>query len=384
LPAAEDAGHPGARAAAFSSHREIQSADTPHFSTPRLTTAPFNITTDALIIGAGPIGLFQAFELGLLGVQCCIVEALDRPGGQCTELYPDKPIYDIPGTAYTTAADFISQLQKQIAPFHTPIYYQQTVMSIEKNNDRFVATTHTGSTLTTSHVFLATGAGAFTPVKLRTDGINQFEGSQVHYTTIDTSQLEGKSVLVIGDAQPAVDSVIEASTVAADVIFLHRKRRLDATEESLAKLSTLVADGNVQQIKGKITGFKGDSSLEQISIQHSADKTTTHNADILLVRQGNSPKQSDVESWGIATEARHIPVNTEHFETSTPDVYAVGDINSYPAKRKLILCGFHEATLAAFSATAKLRPEKPLHLQYTTTSTELLQRLGATGPKSGT
>lgn len=323
--------------------------------------------------------MFQAFELGLLGVQCCIVEALDKPGGQCTELYPDKPIYDIPGTAYTTAADFISQLQKQIAPFDTAIHYQQTVTQLKKNNDRFVATTHTGSTYTASYVFLATGAGAFTPVKLRTDGINQFEGSQVYYTAIDRSQLKGKSVVVIGDAQAAVDGAIDASGVASEVVFLHRKRRLDATENSLAKLSTLTGNGTVQQIKGKITGFNGDPTLEQISIQHSADKTTTHAADILLVRQGNSPKQSDVDSWGITTKAKHISVNTEHYETSTPDVYAVGDINSYPAKRKLILCGFHEATLAAFSATAKLRPEKPLHLQYTTTSTELLQRLGATG-----
>ena len=341
-----------------------------------LKITPFNVETEALIIGAGPIGLFQAFELGLLGVECCIVEALDRPGGQCTELYADKPIYDIPGTAYTTAADFISQLQKQIEPFKTAIHYQQTIVTLEKGSDRYLATTHTGSTFTAHHVFLATGAGAFTPVKLRTEGIDQFEGSQLHYASAEASQIRNKSVVVIGDGQAAVDSVLSASSTAASVLFLHRKRRLDATQSSVAELSTLVSRNAVQQIKGKITGFSGDSKLEQITVQQSADNTSTHKTDILLVRQGNSPKQSDVESWGVTTAARHIPVDTEHFETSASNVYAVGDINSYPAKRKLILCGFHEATLAAYSATAKLRPDKPLHLQYTTTSTELLQRLG--------
>jgi len=341
-----------------------------------LKTTTSHIDTEALIIGAGPIGLFQAFELGLLGVECCIVESLDRPGGQCTELYADKPIYDIPGTAYTTAAEFISQLEKQIQPFNTAIHYQQTIVTLEKNNDRYLATTQTGNTFTAQHVFLATGAGAFTPVKLRTDGIDQFEGSQVHYASIDSSQIRDKSVVVIGDGQAAVDSVINADSTAANVLFLHRKRRLDATESSLAKLSALVSKNSVQQIKGKITGFSGNSTLKQITVQQSADSISKHTTDMLLVRQGNSPKQSDVESWGVSTVARHIPVDTEHFETSASNVYAVGDINSYPAKRKLILCGFHEATLAAFSATAKLRPDKPLHLQYTTTSTELLQRLG--------
>ncbi len=341
-----------------------------------MNTTPLNVQTEALIIGAGPIGLFQAFELGLLGVECCVVEALDRPGGQCTELYADKPIYDIPGTAYTTAANFIGQLEKQIEPFSAAIHYQQTVETLVQHNGGYRATTQTGSTFTAQYVFLATGAGAFTPVKLRTKGLEQFEGSQVHYGVTDTSLIRDKSVVVIGDGQAAVDAAVSASSTAANVLFLHRKRRLDASESSLEQLSAHVNRNAIQQIKGKLTDFAGDARLEQITVQQSADNITTHKADQLLVHQGNSPKQSDVTSWGVSTEARHIPVDTEHFETGTRNIYAVGDINSYPAKRKLILCGFHEATLAAYSATAKLRPDKPLHLQYTTTSTELLQRLG--------
>lgn len=335
-----------------------------------------NITTEALIIGAGPIGLFQAFELGLLGVDCCIVEALDRPGGQCTELYPDKPIYDIPGTAYTTAEDFILQLLKQIAPFDTPIHYQQTVETLVVDGDTFIATTNTGTTFTARQVFTATGAGAFSPVKLRTKGIEKFEGTQVFYSSVPAEACKSRTVVVIGDAQAAVDGVIEASTSAASVLFLHRKRRLDASAQSLEQLTTLVSNGTVQQIKGKITDHTGGDRLTQITVQQSAEAITTHAVDLILVRQGNSPKQTDFDAWGIQTTAKQIPVDAATFETNLNGIYAIGDINSYPAKRKLILCGFHEATLAAFAATANLRPDKPLHLQYTTTSTELLQRLG--------
>lgn len=343
-----------------------------------------NINTEALIVGAGPIGLFQAFELGLLGVNCCVVEALDRPGGQCTELYPDKPIYDIPGTAYTTAADFIKQLEKQIAPFNIPIHYQQTVESLTPGAESFVATTNTGDTYNAKHVFLATGAGAFSPVKLRTEGIEQFEGTQVHYASCTQAELNGCAVVIIGDGQAAVDCVIAASTKAASILFLHRKRRLDANPQSLEHLAALTGNGTVLQIKGKITNYATEGHrLTQITVQQSAASATTHDVDHILVRQGNSPKQADFASWGIDTTAKQIPVDTANFETKLTGAYAIGDINSYPTKRKLILCGFHEATLAAFAATASLRPEKPLHLQYTTTSTELLQRLGVTEAAKG-
>lgn len=337
------------------------------------------IDTEALIIGAGPIGLFQAFELGLLGVDCHIVEALDRPGGQCTELYPDKPIYDIPGTAYTTAEDFIQQLLAQIKPFGTEIHTGQTVESLTRNdNGDYVATTETGSVFTAKKIFLATGAGAFTPVKLRVDGIEQFNNKQVHYRSLEKQQLAGNNVVIVGDNNTAVQCAIDACDHAKSVVLLHRKRRLDATTESLAVLEQLVANHRIEQIKGKITSYTGNSSLQKIAIQKSTDHTQEYDVDQLIVKLGNSPKQSDLDSWGVATTARHIPVDTAHYQSELPGVFAVGDINIYPAKRKLILCGFHEATLAAFSATASLRPEKPLHLQYTTTSTELQKRLGIT------
>ncbi len=341
-----------------------------------------NIKTEALIIGAGPVGLFQAFELGLLGIDCCIVESLNRPGGQCTELYPDKPIYDIPGTTYTTAAKLIEQLQLQLKPFNTRIEYQQTAKRLERTPTGFNVETTAGDQFEATTVFLATGAGAFTPVKLRTEGLSEFEGSQVHYEQWSDEQyqqhIKGKKVTIAGDAQEAVDCAIHASKLAVEVTLLHRKRRLDASTEALQQLAQLTEQKKVLQIKGKITGFNCSTqgTLEELVIQQSTDNTSTQAVDHLLVRQGNSPKQVDLESWGIDTQARHIPVDTANYESGSPGIYAIGDINSYPAKRKLILCGFHEATLAAFAATAKLRPEKPVHLQYTTTSTELKKRLG--------
>lgn len=346
-------------------------------------TVALNIKTEALIIGAGPVGLFQAFELGLLGIDCCIAEALGYPGGQCTELYADKPIYDIPGTAYTTAADLIAQLQKQIQPFNIDIHYQQNIESLEKTDQGFIAVSGTGSTFTANQVFLATGAGAFTPVKLRTEGINEFEGTQVFYTQPDDSLLSGKSVVIIGDDQTAVDCAIDVCTYTSNTIFLHRKRRLEASEQSLAQLKSLSDNNEVQQIKGKIIDFTENGELQEITIQQNKELSTTHPVDLLLVKQGNSPKQSNLQSWGITTAAKQVPVDPASYETNAIGIYAVGDINSYPAKRKLILCGFHEATLAAFAAAAKLSPEKPVHLQYTTTSTELRQRLGVATTNQG-
>lgn len=332
--------------------------------------------TEVLIIGAGPIGLFQAFQLGLLGIRCQIVESLDRPGGQCEELYADKPIYDIPGTAFTTASDFIQQLIQQIKPFEIPIQYGQTVQHLNQSESNFVASMEQGNTVTAKRVVLATGAGAFTPVKLRVTGIHDFEGRQVHYTEVDNASLTDKNVVVIGDDELAINTALGVCETADSVVFVHRKRRLEASDESIKTLQDAVAAGKLRMLKGKVVGFTADNKLQSISLRESAEVTTEIKVDQLLVRMGNSPKQSELNDWGIETAARQVPVNPAEFETAVSGIYAVGDINMYPAKRKLILCGFHEATLAAYAIAADLRPDKPLHLQYTTTSTELQQRLG--------
>ena len=300
----------------------------------------------------------------------------DRPGGQCEELYPDKPIYDIPGTAYTTASDFIQQLIQQIKPFNTPMHYQRTVQQLSEDNGNLIATTQDGSTYTAKRIIVATGAGAFTPVRLRVEGIHEFEGSQVHYSKENLPGFSNKNVVVIGDNESAITTALAASKSAASVVFIHRKRRLDATDETINTLEKSVAAGTLVSMKGKITDFTADKKLKSISVRVNAETTNKVVADQVLVRLGNSPKQSELGDWGIETAARHVTVDTARFATTAPGIYAVGDINTYPAKRKLILCGFHEATLAAYDIAAGLRPDKPLHLQYTTTSTELLQRLG--------
>jgi len=335
------------------------------------------ITTDALIIGAGPIGLFQAFELGLLGISCHIVEALDQAGGQCSTLYPDKPIYDIPGTAFTSASDFIDQLLQQIKPFDPQIHLNCTVLNISRRGDHFVVSTNSQTEFIAVNIFVATGAGAFTPVKLRDKGFEEFETTQVHYNTPAATLLENKNVVVTGDDSSAVQTALQILPTADTVTLVHRKRRFDINEDTSAGLQRAIDNGSLKAIKGKITSFTvSNSQLQTIVVQQNADSTDEIKLDHLLVRLGNSPKQSALQDWGIPTTANHIPVDTANFESQCAGVYAIGDINIYPAKRKLILCGFHEATLAAFAAAARAQPDKPIHLQYTTTSTELRKRLG--------
>jgi len=283
---------------------------------------------------------------------------------------------DIPGTAYTTASDFIDQLILQIKPFEIPIQYRQTVQQLNKTKSHFIVSMEHGATVTAKRIVLATGAGAFTPVKLRVEGIHAYEGSQVHYTDIDQTSLKEKKVVVIGDDELAIDTALNVCETASSAVFVHRKRRLEASDECIKKLQDAVDTGKLRKVKGKVVEFTADNKLQSLTIRESADLTTEINVDQLLVRMGNSPKQSELGDWGIETTARHVPVNPAEFETVVSGVYAVGDINIYPAKRKLILCGFHEATLAAYAIAADLRPDKPLHLQYTTTSTELQQRLG--------
>jgi len=335
------------------------------------------ITTAALIIGAGPIGLFQAFELGLLGISCHIVEALDQPGGQCTALYADKPIYDIPGTTHTSASGFIEQLLQQIKPFDPKIRLNCTVLNISRSNDQFVVTTNNQVEFVAQNIFVATGAGAFTPVKLRDEGFEKFETFQIHYDTPTASFLENKKVVITGDDSSAVQTALQMLPLAGSLTLVHRKRRFDVNEDTAARLQHAIDSGGLQAIKGKITGHNASNDkLQSITVQQGTDTTDEIELDHLLVRLGNSPKQSPLQDWGIPTTANHISVDTANFESEAAGVYAVGDINTYPAKRKLILCGFHEATLAAFAVARLKQPDKPIHTQYTTTSTELRKRLG--------
>ena len=344
-------------------------------------TDPTPIHTDALVIGAGPVGLFQVFQLGLLGIHAQVVDVLDQAGGQCIELYADKPIYDIPGLPYSTGRDLTQRLLAQVAPFRPAFHFNQQVSQVSRQTDgRWLLATSTQQFLTRT-VFIAAGVGAFVPKELKVDGLAAFAGSQLFYRLPSPEHNKGRRLVVLGGEDAAVDNAIALATAgaqqAASVTLVHRRDVLQASPEALEKLAELRANGRISFIAGQITGIEtqGDR-LVAVKVTTPEDQTLSLALDALLVNQGISPKLGPIADWGLSMERKQLRVDTATFATSEAGIYAVGDINSYPGKKKLIVCGFHEATLAAFAAASYLDPQASGVLQYTTSSALLQQRLG--------
>ena len=346
--------------------------------------------TDALVIGAGPVGLFQAFELGLLGIQCHIVDALPYAGGQCIELYPDKPIYDIPGTPATTGRQLVASLLLQIKPFAPTFHLLQQVNSLLRQTDgRFLVETTANSASTnqsflTKTLFIAAGVGAFQPKKLTVAGLDAFAGTQLFYHLSDDADFAdnfvGKQVTIVGSEDTAVEAALRlASLNAVQITLLHRRDDFSVAPAKLETMRSSIAAGQLQLRIGQIAGFdEQQGQLTALQITDVDGITAPLPVDTLLVLQGLSPKLGPVAQWGLDIERKQLRVDTEKFQTSESGIFAVGDINTYPGKKKLILCGFHEAALASFAAAAIVFPDTPTLLQYTTTSTLLHQRLGVT------
>jgi thioredoxin reductase (NADPH) len=348
--------------------------------------------TDALIIGAGPVGLFQAFELGLLGIQSHIVDALPYAGGQCIELYPDKPIYDIPGTVVTTGRQLVVSLLEQLKPFKPTFHLSQQVKSLARQADgRWLVETSTNSasalanqSFLTKTIFIAAGVGAFQPKKLTVHGLDAFAGTQLFYH-LDAQadfadNLVGKQVTIVGSEDAAVEAAIQLAQLPSNnITLLHRRDVFNAAPDKLEAMRSLIAAGKLQLCIGQIAGFEEQQGrLTALQVTDVEGKTAPLPVDTLLVLQGLSPKLGPVAEWGLDIERKQLKVDTEQFQTSEAGIFAVGDINTYPGKKKLILCGFHEAALASFAAAALVFPDTPTLLQYTTTSTLLHQRLGVT------
>jgi thioredoxin reductase (NADPH) len=354
---------------------------------PAVTSAV--IETDALVIGAGPAGLFLAFELGLLEIHCHIVDSLAAPGGQCTELYGRKPIYDIPGVPVCTAQELIDQLLLQARPFDPRLHLGQQVDTLRARDDgRFDLTTSAGTRFVAKTVFIAGGAGSFQPRKLKLDGIEAFEDRQVFYRVDDATRFADRRVVVHGGTDLALEAVLElaeapAARGPASITLVHRRDVFQAAPELIARVTKQREAGVVKFIAGQITGLEQTDGLLS-ALQVTAGDTSTQSLplDALLVTLGFSPKLGPIADWGLALERRQVVVDTEKFQTSVPGLYAVGDVNTYPGKRKLILSGFHEATLAAFAAAEQLRGQ-PQQLLYTTTSTKLHGLLGVESPEAG-
>lgn len=340
------------------------------------------IDTDALVIGAGPAGLFQVFQLGLQGVACHVVDALPHVGGQCAQLYGDKPIYDIPGIPLCTGRELVQLLQRQIAPLNAQLHLAQQVMQLRRLDDgRWHAVTTAGRQFHARTVFIAAGVGAFVARALKVEGIERLAAGQLHYHPGDLAMLDGQVAVVHGGDEEAVAAAVAAAGKARATYLLYRRDAFQASAALLQQLQQLRDSGAIRVVIGQITGLHATEGGQLRAVQWMDGEGLEHElpAQQLVVCLGISPRLGPVTEWGLAMERKHLNVDPATQATDAPGIYAVGDIVTYPGKRKLIVCGFHEATMAAFAAAEYLQGEKPL-LQYTTTSARLHAILGVSHP----
>ena len=343
---------------------------------------------DVAIIGAGPAGLFQAFQLGLLGLHAVVIDALPHTGGQCIELYPDKPIYDLPGLPVCTGRELVARLLTQLQPFHTPLWLGQAVAHLSPRPDGgFEVGTDQGARLHVRHVVVAAGAGAFTPRKPAVEGLAAFEGRQVFYhPDADPARFAGRDVLILGDEDPALEWALRLCAAHPDghphkarrVTLMHRRNVWRAAPATVDALQALHVAGHLDLCFGQITGLHTTAGhLDALTVLDAQGQEQARPVDLLLPLLGLSPRLGPLADWGLALERKQVPVDTTRgYESQVGGVFAIGDINTYPGKRKLIVCGFHEATLAAYTIAQRHLGEHPLHVQYTTTSAILQARLG--------
>ena len=336
------------------------------------------IRTDVVIVGAGPCGLFQVFELGLLGLKAHLVDSLRVPGGQCVELYPDKPIYDIPAIPVCTGQELTDRLLEQIRPFGAGMHLGQEVTEVQRRADgRFRVVTSAATVFDAGAVVIAGGVGSFQPRRLGVPGAAELEGKYIHYRVKDPRAYADQDVVILGGGDSALDWTLALIEHARSVVLVHRRPEFRGAPASVAKLYALreaqradVLIGNVKEV----TAVGG--VLKSISVQGGDGVVRRLETDQVLAFFGLHPKLGPIAEWGLEIDRRQLGVDTQKFQTSIPGIYAVGDINTYPGKKKLILSGFHEAALAAFSIKEFLEPGKKVPLQYTTTSPLMHKRLG--------
>jgi thioredoxin reductase (NADPH) len=341
------------------------------------TVSPNPIETDALIIGGGPAGLFAVFELGLVDIKAHVVDILDKPGGQCAELYPEKPIYDIPGLPIVTGQGLTDALLAQIRPFGATFHWGQRIDSLQRMQDgRFRAVTDIGTEFHTKVVVIAAGGGSFTPKRPPLPGIESYEGKSVFYSVRRMEDFRDKDVLVVGGGDSALDWTLNLQPVARSLTLLHRRDEFRGAPHSVEQMRALVAAGKVSLLIGQMTGLDGDGSELAVIAVKTKDGEARVQINRLLPFFGLTMKLGPVAEWGLNLHENLIKVDTERFETSEPGIFAIGDINWYPGKLKLILSGFHEAALMSQAAHRIVHPGKKLLFQYTTSSSSLQKKLG--------
>lgn len=334
--------------------------------------------TDVAIIGAGPVGLFAVFELGLLGLKAHLVDILDKVGGQCAELYPEKPIYDIPALPVCTGQELTDRLMEQIAPFDPTFHLNQMVEGIEKQADgRWQLRTDAGETITASVICIAAGGGSFMPKKPPIAGIDAYEGTSVFYAVRKMEQFRDKRLVIVGGGDSALDWTVNLQPIAEHITLIHRRDAFRAAPDTVAKMRALVDAGKMDLVIGQVDSLQGDNgNLSSITIKDSDGEMQEIACDVMLPFFGLTMKLGPVADFGLQLHENLIPVDTEKFETSEAGIFAIGDINHYAGKLKLILSGFHEAALMSQQAFRICRPDEKLRFQYTTSSTDLQKKLG--------
>ena len=335
------------------------------------------IETDAVIIGAGPCGIFAVFELGLLDIKCHVIDILDKPGGQCAELYPQKPIYDIPALPEVTGQDLTDRLMEQAAPFNPQYHYNQMVTELKKLGDNeFEVKTDGGMLFRSKIVVIAAGGGSFQPKKPPIPRIDEFEDTSVFYAVRDMEQFRGKKILIVGGGDSALDWLHNLQPIAKSVTLIHRRPEFRASPDSVNKMRALQDAGKVTFHIGQVRELYGDEGKLTGAKINGKEGEFDIDCDTMLPFFGLTMKLGPVADWGLNLEQNLIPVDTEKFETSEAGIFAIGDINHYPGKLKLILSGFHEAALMAQKAFTYIYPEERVMFQYTTSSTKLQKKLG--------
>jgi thioredoxin reductase (NADPH) len=334
------------------------------------------IETDVVIIGAGPVGLFAVFELGLVDVKAHVVDILDKVGGQCAELYPEKPIYDIPGLPIVTGQELTDRLMAQIKPFDATFHLGERIDELERVDGRLRLKTDAGTEFLATAVVIAAGGGSFTPKRPPLEGIEAYEGTGVFYSVRRMEELKGREILIVGGGDSALDWTLNLQPLAKSLTLVHRRDEFRGAPHSVEQMRQLVADGRMRLLIGQVTELHGgDGRLAAATIRTKQGEERIA-VDAMLPFFGLTMKLGPVANWGLELHENLIPVDTEKFETSEKGIFAIGDINTYPGKLKLILSGFHEAALMAQQVYRYVHPDKKLLFQYTTSSSSLQKKLG--------
>ena len=336
------------------------------------------IETDVAILGAGPVALFAVFELGLLDLKAQLVDILDRPGGQCTELYPEKPIYDIPGLTIVTGQELTDKLMEQVKPFGAQFHFNQMANGLEKLRDgRWKLLTDAGTEIIAPVIVIAAGAGSFVPKRPPIAGIEAYEGKSVHYAVRKMDAFKGKNILIAGGGDSALDWTINLAPLAKKLTLVHHRDGFRAAQHSVNKMHELRDAGKIDFQIASVKALHGaNGQLESVTLAGADKKESAHACDTFLPFFGLTIKLGPIAEFGLNLHENLVPVDTAKFESSTPGIFAIGDINAYPGKLKLILCGFHEAALMAQAAFHVCRPNEKLRFQYTTSSSSLQKKLG--------